>query len=66
MNKGKDDKVKMLEFFEVTETKDKDGFIVEDIGLLTTKINKFAEVRNCLIESITPYKNGFFVIFQDI
>lgn len=66
MNKGKDDKVKMLEFFEVTETKDKDGFIVEDIGLLTTKINKFAEVRNCLIESITPYKNGFFVVFQDI
>lgn len=56
----------MLEFFEVTETKDKDGFIVEDIGLLTTKINKFAEVRNCLIESITPYKNGFFVVFQDI
>lgn len=56
----------MLEFFEVTETKDKDGFIVEDIGLLTTKINKFAEVRNCLIESIAPYKNGFFVVFQDI
>ena len=66
MNKGKDEEVQMIEFFEVTETKDKDGFIVEDIGLLTTKINKFAEVRNCLIESITPYKNGFFVIFSDV
>lgn len=66
MNEAVKEEMQMLEFFEVTETKDKDGFIVEDIGLLTTKINKFAEVRNCLIESITPYKNGFFVVFQDI
>ena len=53
MNEAVKEEMQMLEFFEVTETKDKDGFIVEDIGLLTTKINKFAEVRNCLIESIT-------------